>query len=648
MTADLLAVLIKANLAATAAILLVLAVRKITRKTFGARLAYALWLAVPFAAGASLLPARKIFVTLSAEPLMLPAPVEMAAAQMIATPVSAAPELSTLALGLWLIGLIASGLLLIWRQSRFMASLGGVRAESGYLRARSSEVGPMVVGALRPRIIVPTDFESRFDACERDVVLAHEHAHLKSGDTRINAVVALAQCIAWFNPLVHVAARYLRLDQEMACDAAVLAARPTDRLLYANALLKAQTHDHPLPLGCYWPAGANPLKERIIMLKSQSPSRLRILAGATILTGICAGAGAAAWAAQPAKTIFLPGAVAPLEVATPQPQPKVRPAPVQLTQAAAYPTPPRPTQITPRPAPANPAPNAPVGADTPFANSAETPFSLVTKVASAKSKDDCLALFPSLSSGTNAEKTQRINEQATCLNQFSEMTPSLLREHMSAQGQASYPPRPTQITPRPAPANPAPNSPAGAAANGGGAEVRIFTQAPVPNFGVRQPVITETQRAVAAKMASARNRADCTTLFPNLAAGTSAENTRRTAERAACQIQFVDARPGMVAGHQIWVSRQSLASLESRVANAKANLKTVDDQQVKNRDTLKRYEEHGAVKVFYSPEERERWNNMGDGIKATIAMNTQTRALAAYLLQQAEQDLAQRQLDLGA
>lgn len=309
MAADLLlAILIKTNLAAAAAILLVLAVRKRARKAFGARLAYALWLVIPLAIGASLLPARQVVIVSTAQPLPAMEPISFLATPLITAPATgeaarALPDLSTLALGLWLIGLIASGLLLLWRQSRFMASLGGVRLESGYLRAEASCAGPMLVGALRPRIILPTDFEARFDAGERDVVLAHETAHLKAGDTRINGLVALVQCVAWFNPLVHVAARALRLDQELACDATVLAARPRDRLLYAKALLKAQTHDQPLLLGCYWPAGANPLKERIIMLKSQSPSRARACVGALIIAGIGLGAGAMAWAAQPARVV---------------------------------------------------------------------------------------------------------------------------------------------------------------------------------------------------------------------------------------------------------------------------------------------------------------------------------------------------------
>ena len=58
-TADFLIQLGQANLAAGAAILLVLALRAPARRRFGARLTYALWLLPPLAAAATLLPARQ-------------------------------------------------------------------------------------------------------------------------------------------------------------------------------------------------------------------------------------------------------------------------------------------------------------------------------------------------------------------------------------------------------------------------------------------------------------------------------------------------------------------------------------------------------------------------------------------------------------
>ena len=116
---------------------------------------------------------------------------------------------------------------------------------------------------------------------------------------------ALVRCILWFNPLIHLAAHLIRIDQEIACDETVVARHPGDRRAYAQALLKAQVKPAPLPLGCYWPARSrNRLKERLIMLTRKSPTRGRRVSGAAVVGLAALGAGYAAWAAQPAPALI--------------------------------------------------------------------------------------------------------------------------------------------------------------------------------------------------------------------------------------------------------------------------------------------------------------------------------------------------------
>src|SRR3954469_18374347 len=66
MTADILRALASANLVAGVTVVVILALRVPVRRMFGSRAAYALWLAVPLAALAILLPPRVITVTVSA------------------------------------------------------------------------------------------------------------------------------------------------------------------------------------------------------------------------------------------------------------------------------------------------------------------------------------------------------------------------------------------------------------------------------------------------------------------------------------------------------------------------------------------------------------------------------------------------------
>lgn len=350
---DLLTQLLQVNLAAVAAIVGVLLLRKSVRAGFGARIGYGLWLLVPLAAAASLAPPRPAaFLPVlpvspaSAAPLVEAAE-EGAAALWTWGVEAAAPaglDPAGIVLGLWLAGVLLTAAWLAWRQAQFLVLL------------RRGEAGPAVVGVLRPRIVTPNDFEQRFDLREQAVVLAHERIHLARHDARINALVALARCVCWFNPLVHIAAHTLRMDQELACDAAVVARHPKARAPYAQALLKAQLAAKPLPLGCYWPAGnEHPLTERIAMLKHANPSRARRLCGAALVAVLSAGAGYAAWAAAPAAApavaaplAFIEEALTPAPVIIAQPQPApAQPAPAAPSQPAAASPPAQPPQFDP-------------------------------------------------------------------------------------------------------------------------------------------------------------------------------------------------------------------------------------------------------------------------------------------------------------
>ncbi|HEY0623235.1 TonB-dependent receptor [Sphingomonas sp.] len=78
-------------------------------------------------------------------------------------------------------------------------------------------------------------------------------------------------------------------------------------------------------------------------------------------------------------------------------------------------------------------------ADIVFANSTETPRSVLTKSIAAKTKADCYAAFPQPGqAGSNAAKLQKLNELQSCLNQWNDYTPSLIRHFMNEQTDERY------------------------------------------------------------------------------------------------------------------------------------------------------------------------------------------------------------------
>jgi beta-lactamase regulating signal transducer with metallopeptidase domain len=289
--------LVKVNLAMAAAIVLLSLLRRPLRLSFGAPIAYAAWLLVPVAGVASLLPPR----VAAAVPARI-APVQIAeqltgqvarAATEIAAPISAyhlpvfqMPGTALSIFAAWLLGTALMALYLTRLQLRFTAAM------------RRGEAGPAVHGFFRPRIVMPSDFQEQFSPQEQAAILAHEEVHLARQDARINALAALLRCLCWFNPLIYLGTGWLRIDQELACDATAVALK-VSRSDYAKALLKSQMIATALPVGCNWPGSQHPLIERVVLLNREPASPARRLAGTSLVILATGFTGLGAWAAQP-------------------------------------------------------------------------------------------------------------------------------------------------------------------------------------------------------------------------------------------------------------------------------------------------------------------------------------------------------------
>jgi beta-lactamase regulating signal transducer with metallopeptidase domain len=259
--------LLRVNLVAAAAILAVLALRRPVRHAFGPEIAYRLWAAPPLAAFGTLVPLK----TVATGPVLLRG----------LAPASLAPGL----LILWLAGVAVTVACMALAQHRFLKA------------ARAGRSGPAVTGFISARLIMPPD-DGRYRPEERELIRVHERTHIDRGDPRAAGLMAAFQALAWFNPLAHIAVRAARLDQELACDRAVVRRYPARRALYAETLLKTQLAGQPLPLGCQWPArGRHPLEVRVALLQDRVPRDG--VAGPLMLGGVLTAAVALAWAAEP-------------------------------------------------------------------------------------------------------------------------------------------------------------------------------------------------------------------------------------------------------------------------------------------------------------------------------------------------------------
>lgn len=304
MAAELIDLLARSTLVSSAAILALLLLRAPLGRLAGYRVVYASWWLVPIALLALALPGRTVQIEAPQLPVIEAFDlVAMDSSSVTASAVLAGVDASSILLIVWLIGFALAVSVFLRQQRRFRRRVGRLSARpDGNFTSATRLHGPVVIGLLRPRIIVPLDFEQRYKADERALILAHEAVHLRRGDLLANFAMTILRCLYWFNPLLQVAALRFSQDQELACDATVVARFPESRRRYADAMLKTQLADLGLPVGCAWQS-SHPMRERIAMLKNPLPSALRSTLGAAAVVALSFGCIAVVWAAQPPDVV---------------------------------------------------------------------------------------------------------------------------------------------------------------------------------------------------------------------------------------------------------------------------------------------------------------------------------------------------------
>ena len=114
---------------------------------------------------------------------------------------------------------------------------------------------PALCGFVRPRLLLPQGLLEGLSLEELHYVFLHELAHLKRRDIYIGWWTAALQILHWFNPLLWLAFRRLRADQETATDALALSRMaPEEPAQYGRTIVSllerfAQPHYVPSVAG---------------------------------------------------------------------------------------------------------------------------------------------------------------------------------------------------------------------------------------------------------------------------------------------------------------------------------------------------------------------------------------------------------------
>jgi beta-lactamase regulating signal transducer with metallopeptidase domain len=279
----------------------VLLIRRPFAAAFGARAAYALWLAPAI---------RAVTPPLTLPAMPVAAPSVSGAADYVLMTGSAAeaggPSLATLLTILWLGGAALFLAAHWWRHHAFLREALAVGRPLDipgvpYDVVASDRIdGPMATGLVHPLILVPTDFQKHLDPDQQRFALWHEQLHHRRGDIWASAAALLLVSLLWFNPLAHLALGAFRRDMEAACDASLIAeAGSAAAPAYAQTILRCASR--PVPRSLCALTAIDELKGRLMMLKLNH-GRARKLAGIVLASAIAFGGMATATAAQEQAT----------------------------------------------------------------------------------------------------------------------------------------------------------------------------------------------------------------------------------------------------------------------------------------------------------------------------------------------------------
>jgi beta-lactamase regulating signal transducer with metallopeptidase domain len=100
---------------------------------------------------------------------------------------------------------------------------------------------PVMIGFLKPLIILPVIMFNNLTAEQLEAILLHELAHIKRNDYLLNIFQSIVETILFFNPFVWLISKSIRIEREHCCDDLVITGQ-VQPLHYAKALVALEEY----------------------------------------------------------------------------------------------------------------------------------------------------------------------------------------------------------------------------------------------------------------------------------------------------------------------------------------------------------------------------------------------------------------------
>lgn len=111
----------------------------------------------------------------------------------------------------------------------------GIRKTVRFVESALVKV-PLVIGHLKPVILMPAGIVNSLSAGEVEAVLLHELAHIRRHDYLVNFMQRISETILFFNPALLWVSSLMRIERENCCDDIAIA-KTDNRLQFAEALI---------------------------------------------------------------------------------------------------------------------------------------------------------------------------------------------------------------------------------------------------------------------------------------------------------------------------------------------------------------------------------------------------------------------------
>lgn len=165
----------------------------------------------------------------------------------------------------WIFGVVVIASRSLWHWSRLLrlvrgatpaapewqARLSRMRRRFGLLRpvrllVSAKVATPMLIGWIKPVVLLPLSMLSGFSPHQIELIIAHELGHVRRWDYLANLFQVVVETVLFYHPVVHWISRDVRNARENCCDDLVLSLAKGNPIAYARALADLEELRHDL------------------------------------------------------------------------------------------------------------------------------------------------------------------------------------------------------------------------------------------------------------------------------------------------------------------------------------------------------------------------------------------------------------------